>query len=57
MKRQTINKLETQIFKHAQNPKFELLDIAFDSFAKQVDYCVEFMASDYYYAIVAALER
>ena len=33
------------------------MDIAFDSFSKQVDYCVEFMASDYYYAFTATLER
>lgn len=36
--------------------RFNLLDITFDSFAKQVDYCVEMMASDYYYALTASLE-
>ena len=55
MPKETVEKLETRIFTYAENPRFNLLDIAFESFGKQVDYCVEFMASDYYYALISVL--
>jgi cell division control protein 45 len=40
MPKDTVEKLETRIFTYAENPRFNLLDIAFESYSKQVDYCV-----------------
>lgn len=57
MLKTSINKLEDNIFTYASNPKFKLLDIVFDSFAKQVDYAFEMTASDFYYALSSVIER
>lgn len=57
MSKQSVDKLESEIFKYASQPKYNLLEVAFDSFSKQVDYAFEMTASDYYYALSAVLER
>ena len=57
LSKESIDKLENDVLTCAQNPRFNLFEIAFQSFSRQVDYGIEFMASDYYYAISAILER
>ncbi len=47
-------KLEDSIYASAE--KFQLLDVAYHSFVKQVDYSAAFTASDYYYLLTAVLE-
>jgi hypothetical protein len=42
---------------YAEKEKFKLFEVAYESFAKQVDYAFEMTSSDYYYALSAVLER
>lgn len=57
MLKTSIEKLESSIMSYAEKEKFKLFEVAFESFAKQVDYAFEMTASDYYYALSAVLER
>jgi hypothetical protein len=57
MLKTSAEKLESSIMTLAGKDKFRLFDIAYESFAKQVDYAFEMTASDYCYALSAVLER
>jgi hypothetical protein len=50
-----LNEIRQELLKKAEN--FELYDICFSSFKKQMDTYESFACSDMFYAITAALEE